>query len=176
MMFDVIRRFMFYVFVTVTGSIAYILITIKNMVVARKKIRVQGSECKFCMNSIARTKQTVLYSDDLVYVLEDINPDAKFHFLINTHEHIVSINSLKRKDIPLLQHMQKIGSKMLQEKGCDPRSCTLGFHVPPFYTIKHLHMHAMGGGFSSLLHKLPFIDGTWLFTSTNQLIATLNKS
>ena len=80
-------------------------------------------------------------------VFSDRKPRAKIHGLCIPKRHIRDINALRKEDIELLDHMSEVGLKVLEEKNCELEKTEektqyrVGFHVPPFNSIFHLHMH-----------------------------------
>ena len=40
--------------------------------------------------------------------------------------------------------MEEIGIKILSELGYKASQMVLGFHIPPFNSVQHIHMHAAG--------------------------------
>ena len=51
----------------------------------------------------------------------------------------------------------------------------LGFHVPPFNTVDHLHLHVLGGELKSKFRKLKYETGRMWYMDLFQLEADLEK-
>ena len=53
-------------------------------------------------------------------------------------------------DIDLIKHMEAVGRRILEEKHPRPAGNTdqnfyrIGFHVPPYNSVFHLHLHIVG--------------------------------
>lgn len=97
--------------------------------------------CIFC--EINTSRDRIIYEDDLAFVFEDIKLNsAQRHILVCPKTHIKNINHLSSSDIPLLEHMESIAKNVLSDS--HPKSPLLfGYHSPPFYSIKHLHLHGL---------------------------------
>jgi len=87
-------------------------------------------------------EKRIVYHDEFVYAIQDRTPKSKYHFLVIPYKHIPNIHWIT-KDMEgekLIQHMMHVGNTKL---GLTKEKYQMGFHVPPFYSIDHLHMHVM---------------------------------
>jgi len=100
-------------------------------------------DCVFCNY---KTQKVVVEGETLV-LFEDIKPMAKHHFLCIPKEHIKNINSLTKEHIPMLKQMKEMAieylTKTFKDEGVTKDIIKFGFHVPPFTSIPHLHMHCI---------------------------------
>ena len=107
---------------------------------------ISSSEKKKCVFCDYKTQKVVDENETLV-LFEDISPMAKHHFLCIPKEHIININSLTKEHIPMLEQMKEMAIKYLtetfQNEGVTKEIIKFGFHVPPFTSIPHLHMHCI---------------------------------
>jgi len=76
----------------------------------------------------------------------DKNPRAPTHDLVIPKHRIASVFDLQASDIPLLMEMKEFGLKQLEKE--QPESLAahdyrLVFHVPPFNSVNHLHLHVV---------------------------------
>ncbi|RZC38150.1 histidine triad nucleotide-binding protein 3-like [Asbolus verrucosus] len=100
------------------------------------------SHCIFCKIISGDAPGEIFYQDDEVTVFKDIKPASNFHFLAVPKEHI------------------------LADKGGDVDDVRLGFHLPPFNSIAHLHLHVISPASGmSTLSRLIFKPNTWWFSS-----------
>nr|ODO02614.1 hypothetical protein L204_01352 [Cryptococcus depauperatus CBS 7855] len=83
-----------------------------------------------------RPQKTRLVSHDSVFVaFYDRAPQAKSHILLIPQNHIVSsVRDLTPQHLPL--------TYTLVPSDPPPK---LGFHIPPFYSVPHLHLHVFSG-------------------------------
>lgn len=101
--------------------------------------------CIFCMISQGKDKETeiVKENEDLV-CFRDIYPAAPHHYLVIPKEHIVSCLSLEFCHKSLVERMAEMGKAVLQEQGVsDMADIKLGFHIPPYTSVDHLHLHVV---------------------------------
>lgn len=72
--------------------------------------------------------------------------------------------------------MVDTAKKVLEELGGDLNDIRLGFHCPPFNSIKHLHLHCLSPvGDMSFLHKMMFRPNTWWFSSVSKIKLLLSS-
>ncbi|KAF9985928.1 hypothetical protein BGZ65_009374 [Modicella reniformis] len=64
---------------------------------------------------------------------------------------------------------------LLKERGHEPEASKLGFHVPPFHSIDHLHLHVLAGEMKSGFRKLKYESGRMWFKDLHQLQTDLDK-
>jgi histidine triad (HIT) family protein len=104
----------------------------------------------FCRIVKKEIPAKIVYEDEKILAIDDIEPKSPVHVLIMPKKHISSVNELKPEDKELVAKylmLQKAkekgifdsGYRILINKGKDAGQ-----------TVDHLHFHLMGG------HKLPF--------------------
>mmetsp|Transcript_35470 Transcript_35470/g.99942 ORF Transcript_35470/g.99942 Transcript_35470/m.99942 type:complete len:143 (-) Transcript_35470:381-809(-) len=135
-------------------------------------------ECIFCpiVRQEGKGADTTLVAEEGDVVLfGDKYPSCEHHFLCCPRRHIPNVSSLTEEDLPLLRRMVALADTFVLEKlpkVSPPRPILMGFHVPPFGSIDHLHMHVLVGDLS-FFAGLKY-TGFW-FISTGDLIAKLEK-
>ncbi|KAG0267238.1 hypothetical protein BG011_007647 [Mortierella polycephala] len=99
------------------------------------------------------------------------------HILIVPVAHIQTVKTLTptTEHISLLEKMRLKGMDLLRERGHDPEESKMGFHVPPFNTVDHLHLHVLGGAYKSRLRKLKYETGRMWYMDLTQLQADLER-
>ncbi|XP_050526765.1 adenosine 5'-monophosphoramidase HINT3-like [Daktulosphaira vitifoliae] len=104
-------------------------------------------KCVFC-EIIAKNDPTKILEPrgNKFVIVKDIHPVANHHFLVISREHIPTVKSLK----PIPEHRELLNSmftaakQVLVNNGETSLSNSrFGFHWPPFYTVGHLHLHAI---------------------------------
>lgn len=119
--------------------------------------------------------ERVIYKDDEIVVFPDRAPRAATHLLVvPRHQYIRGVEMLQQKDIPLLQHMRRIG----QQLSSSP-ACYTGFHQWPLRSVDHLHLHCIVPPFTRRYHKAMFTpvarDGDPIgYVSFDAIIKKLN--
>ncbi|KAG0320358.1 hypothetical protein BGZ99_004550 [Dissophora globulifera] len=131
--------------------------------------------CIFCEIVNGNVPNKLIYKDDEIAAFEDINPAAEAHILIVPVAHIRNIKSLNSEHTSLLEKMRLKGVDLLQDRGYEPQSSKLGFHVPPFNTVDHLHLHVLGGEMKSKYRKLKYETGRMWYQDMSQLQKDLER-
>ncbi|KAK5642595.1 hypothetical protein RI129_008762 [Pyrocoelia pectoralis] len=132
------------------------------------------SKCIFC--NIILGKEGLIYEDDEMIIFKDIKPAAQYHYLAVPKRHIKNVNELTTNDKELVEKLINVGKQVLQESGADINDLRMGFHVPPFNSISHLHLHLItptsGMGF---LSRRIFQPNTWWFATAEYILENLKQ-
>ncbi|KAI7799677.1 adenosine 5'-monophosphoramidase HINT3 [Triplophysa rosa] len=101
--------------------------------------------CVFCMIANGDCPHTnILFIDEDIVCFQDIYPGAAHHYLVVPKKHIRSCKSLEADDISLVKKMAAVGRSMLKSNNVtDLEDISLGFHVPPYISVPHLHLHVL---------------------------------
>lgn len=104
-------------------------------------------DCVFCR--IARRDvnepANVITEDSDYITFIPIQAATKFHLLITPKRHIQNLSELKSaEDTKILKGMLGFARKSLELYNVDPHDAQYCFHVPPYNSIDHLHLHAIG--------------------------------
>ncbi|GBG25240.1 Histidine triad nucleotide-binding protein 3 [Hondaea fermentalgiana] len=103
-------------------------------------------------------ERVVLQTDKLV-VIQDKFPAVEHHLLVLPRTPIANVKSLEytKHDADLMEEMLDAGREALRAVGApgDESSWRFGFHIPPYNSIEHLHMHCLAGK-SSFRGKVKF--------------------
>jgi len=104
-------------------------------------------ECLFCKIINKEVPAEIVHEDDKVLAFKDIKPVTPVHLLIVPKKHIPTINHLKQKDRELIGDLFLITKKIAREQGLSKRGYRLiiNFGKDAGQTIKHLHLHLIGG-------------------------------
>lgn len=94
-------------------------------------------------------------SDEFL-VFRDRNPAAKEHLLVTSRQHIESVRTLTMDDIPLLKTMEEAGKRALLNLGHPEDTHVFGYHIPPFNSINHLHLHAQALPYQGARKKVKY--------------------
>ncbi|KNE57308.1 hypothetical protein AMAG_03033 [Allomyces macrogynus ATCC 38327] len=110
--------------------------------------------CVFC--HLNHDDFRIEYQDDELAIFHDIRPAAQLHLLVVPIAHIKNINHLDATHVPMLQRFEARARDVLaQDKfkdivGASPE-IRFGFHIPPYNTVHHLHLHVLVLPFRTLL-------------------------
>ncbi len=104
------------------------------------------NDCIFCKIIAREIPAEVIFENDLMIVIKDINPQAEVHFLVISKKHIPSLADIQECDRNLLASM------LLQISTIARDYCPMNeYHVETNIgsswgqTVKHLHFHIVGG-------------------------------
>ncbi|XP_058830165.1 adenosine 5'-monophosphoramidase HINT3-like isoform X2 [Topomyia yanbarensis] len=126
--------------------------------------------CIFCKIASGKDASTViLFENERICIFKDIRPAADNHLLAIPKHHIGDVRPLTVSDKPLLEEMRTELSNVLKDQfQVDDTTVLFGFHIPPFTTVKHLHMHGIAPvssmGFISRMMFKP--ESMWFKTAT----------
>eukprot|EP00669_Euglena_mutabilis_P009389 TRINITY_DN4300_c0_g2_i1.p1 TRINITY_DN4300_c0_g2~~TRINITY_DN4300_c0_g2_i1.p1 ORF type:complete len:193 (+),score=56.25 TRINITY_DN4300_c0_g2_i1:72-650(+) len=139
--------------------------------------RQETDGCIFCRIVAGQEPADVMYRDEKFLVIKDHRPAAEHHYLVLPVMHMEDAKHLTLADIPLVERMETLGKKVLQQRGAPIDDVRLGFHWPPFQAVKHLHMHCVGpvsemGYFNK---KVSFRPDSWCFVTIDWILARLQN-
>jgi len=102
------------------------------------------TSCIFCqIIQEADPAKVPMLGDDYA-IIKDIKPLADHHYLLVPRCHIPTINELTKADLPHLNLFPHLATRFLQtrlDEELDLSQMRLSYHVPPFNSVDHLHMH-----------------------------------
>jgi diadenosine tetraphosphate (Ap4A) HIT family hydrolase len=113
--------------------------------------------CVFCAKIAEAEKDpsAFAYVDKEIVVFRDWKPAARAHFLVCPRKHITSARALTHRDAQLARRMLDVGERVVGDANANARAdenenetndgtvkTRFGYHLPPFNSVDHLHMHA----------------------------------
>ena len=90
-----------------------------------------------------------LAESNTLYAFQDINPAAPLHGLVIPKQRIPSVLRLTPNDLPMLYEMKEMGESLVDtyttvsSTSNNNTEYRLVFHIPPFYSVDHLHLHVL---------------------------------
>ncbi|XP_053193107.1 adenosine 5'-monophosphoramidase HINT3-like [Scomber japonicus] len=104
----------------------------------------ETEDCLFCQIANNQSDTEILLSDGELVCFRDVKPGATHHYLVIPRTHIDNCTILQRDNIPLVERMEDMGRRILEKhKVTDFKDVRMGFHLPPFTSVPHLHLHAL---------------------------------
>ncbi len=136
-------------------------------------------KCVFCHIASNQEPARIIYSDGQFIAFHDINPSAKLHLLIIPRQHLTNIKHLNASHTELVKQMKDIGTQLLIKNGyMTTKVQQMGFHVPPFTSVSHLHLHVLGLPFKNTWRtiKYPsFCTGCKWYIDVDRFIDRLSR-
>ncbi|MEN6326814.1 MAG: histidine triad nucleotide-binding protein [Syntrophomonas sp.] len=104
-------------------------------------------DCLFCKIAAGQIPATIVYQDDKIIAINDINPAAPVHVLLIPREHITSLADINERHSELLAHIQLTASKLAKELQISEQGYRLVNNCGIWggQTVLHLHFHLLGG-------------------------------
>jgi histidine triad (HIT) family protein len=105
------------------------------------------SDCLFCKMVAGDIKPDVLYSDEHVLAIRDINPQAPFHALVLPREHIATLNDLTPAHAAVVGHMYLAARELAGQHGfaADGYRTVVNCNRLAGQTVYHIHLHVLAG-------------------------------
>lgn len=103
-------------------------------------------DCIFCRIIRGEAPAKKVYEDELVFVFEDINPQAPTHVLIIPKKHIVGLKEAQAEDAEIIGYLHLVAAQIARQRGVEDGYRTV-FNVGPRagQSVFHLHLHLLGG-------------------------------
>ena len=92
-------------------------------------------------------ESAIIYEDDQIFSIEDINPAAKVHLLIIPKKRINTINDVKNEDKDLISSMVLVAKELAKKYEIDQSGYRLVWNTNSDggQTVFHIHLHLLGG-------------------------------
>lgn len=85
----------------------------------------------------------IVFENDIIVVIKDINPEAKTHLLIIPKKEIPSVNDLQESDNDLFLELFSVAKKLAQDLNI-AEWYKLFFNVgPKAQDVMHIHLHLL---------------------------------
>ena len=106
-----------------------------------------NQECLFCKIVSKEIPADIVFEDDTVIAITDVNPQAPVHLLVLPKKHIGTLNELSVEDQTLMGYLPLIARRLAVEKGIENSGYRLVMNCNKEggQTVFHLHMHLLGG-------------------------------
>ncbi|HZW49040.1 MAG TPA: histidine triad nucleotide-binding protein [Bacillota bacterium] len=103
--------------------------------------------CLFCSIINQQIPAAVVYEDEFMLVIKDINPQAPVHLLCMPKTHITGLDTLKENDAVLIGHIMLKISEIAKQQGLAEAGYRVISNVGQNgrQSVRHLHFHLVGG-------------------------------
>ncbi len=96
---------------------------------------------------VGEIRSEIIYEDDFVFAINDINPVARIHILVIPKKRIDTLNQMNEEDTTLLGHMVLVAKNLAKEQKIDDTGyrILMNTNSDAGQTIYHIHLHLIGG-------------------------------
>ena len=105
------------------------------------------AKCIFCEIGHDPSNTAVVYRDNAVFAIHDLNPKAPIHMLIIPIKHITGLSEIAGTDERILTHITLATEEIAKQQGINEQGFRLVINQgqDAGQTIHHLHAHMLGG-------------------------------
>ncbi|HPF21132.1 MAG TPA: histidine triad nucleotide-binding protein [Syntrophomonas sp.] len=105
------------------------------------------TDCLFCRIINGEIPSEIVYQDDYLIAIKDIEPAAPVHLLLMPKMHITSLNHVGEQQIEILGRLQLLAAQLAESLGIAEQGFRLvnNCGVGGGQAIFHLHYHLLGG-------------------------------
>jgi len=103
--------------------------------------------CLFCRIIAGERPARIVYEDERMVAIEDINPQAPMHVLVIPRRHIATLNDLTEADAGLAGAMVVRAAAIARDRGYADRGYRALFNCnrEAGQSVFHIHLHLLGG-------------------------------
>lgn len=96
---------------------------------------------------VGEISSEIIYEDDFVFAINDINPVARIHILVIPKKRIDTLNQMNEEDTTLLGHMVLVAKNLAKEQKIDDTGyrILMNTNSDAGQTVFHIHLHLIGG-------------------------------
>ena len=105
-----------------------------------------AADCLFCRIVAGQLPATVVFRDDHLMAIRDINPVAPTHILLMPTRHVGSLAEATSSDADLISGLYLSAAKIAAQEGLkDGYRLVINTGRDGGQTVGHLHVHLLGG-------------------------------
>ena len=103
--------------------------------------------CIFCRIIEGKAPARIVYEDDQVIALADINPQSPVHLLVIPRKHLVTLGDAAAEDEQLLGHLFMVSAQLARARGIEDQGYRTVINNGSWagQSVNHLHVHVLGG-------------------------------
>ena len=104
-------------------------------------------DCIFCRIVDGQATAKIVFEDETVVALEDLNPQAPVHLLVVPRRHLPSLKEATAEDEPLLGHLFTVAANLARERGLETKGyrTVINNGAGAGQSVFHLHVHVLSG-------------------------------
>lgn len=103
--------------------------------------------CIFCRIASKEIPSRIVYEDEKVMAIEDVNPQGPVHLLVIPMKHIPTMQDITEGDTDLMGRLFRTINRLARERGISEKGYRVVINCGPAggQTVYHLHLHLIGG-------------------------------
>lgn len=103
--------------------------------------------CIFCKIVAGEIPAKIVYQDERMVAIEDINPAAPLHLLLIPRKHIANLLDLGERDDALIGHLHRVAAQIARERGVaeDGFRVVTNTNSAAGQSVFHIHFHLLAG-------------------------------
>lgn len=103
--------------------------------------------CLFCKIIAGEIPAKIVYQDDMLVAIEDINPAAPLHLLLIPRKHLANLLELEAVDDQLVGHLFRVAARIARERGVaeDGFRVVTNTNAAAGQSVYHIHFHLLAG-------------------------------
>ena len=103
--------------------------------------------CIFCKIASGEIPSKMVYQDEHLVVIEDINPAAPHHLLLIPRKHIAGALELQSEDDALIGHLHRVAAWIARERGVAESGFRIvtNTNADAGQSVFHIHFHLLAG-------------------------------
>jgi len=105
------------------------------------------ADCLFCKIIAREIPASIVYEDERLIAIKDINPQAPTHLLLVPKRHIPTLNDLAAGDDQIVGELVRRAAAIAKDQGIDAGGFRTVFNTnrDAGQTVFHIHLHLIGG-------------------------------
>jgi histidine triad (HIT) family protein len=104
------------------------------------------AECLFCKIVGHEIEASVVFEDERIMAINDINPLTPVHVLLLPKKHLANLDDMQESDMELLGYIQYQAREIAKQKGLNGNYRVMtNCGEKAGQRVFHLHYHLMGG-------------------------------
>lgn len=103
--------------------------------------------CIFCKIASGEIPAKMVYQDDQLVAIEDMNPAAPLHLLLIPRKHIVNTLGLLPEDDAMVGHLHRVAAIIATERGFSESGFRIvtNTNAAAGQSVFHIHFHMLAG-------------------------------
>jgi len=103
--------------------------------------------CVFCRIVAGQAPASVVYEDDEIIAIRDVNPQAPLHLLVIPRKHVRTLSDLGEGEDQLVGRMIRRAAALAADNGVAAQGYRTVFNCErgAGQTVFHIHLHVLGG-------------------------------